>query len=222
MTMRNPLIVAVVASVLFYLLVAEYPSWGKPAGFRRWWENKPTLSLNAADKANVLTRLLEENREEIRFWQDHLFSISFVFSAAVLGIVAFAVQAKTSTRLLRYVCAVGCFILCIFYLLFVRFADDAISLNDHDLIGIQYALKLSTPGEYLQGNQPESKTIYGEGYPSGHPHIKHLVRLNVLLVIGSVLWLLYTALRGAETGEGASNRKPESAPGRFAPGGVAS
>jgi hypothetical protein len=188
------IVAAAVASVSFYVLVAEYPPWGKPAGYvrkRPQWENKPTLQLSMAERANVLTKLLEDNRAEIRFWQDHLFTISFLFSAAVLGIVTFALQTTTNTRLIRYVCAVGCFSLVIFYLLFVRFAEDAISLNDHDLIGIQYALRLSTPGEYLQ----EDRVIYVEGYPAGHSHIKHFVRFNVLLVIGSIILLLYLALR---------------------------
>jgi hypothetical protein len=198
MNQRNLIIVAAVAIVAIiglYVLVVEYPSWGEPGGFvrnRPQWENKPTLALGPVEKANVLIKLLEQNREEIRFWQNHLFTISFLFSAAVLGIVAFALQTTSNTRLIRYVCAAGCFILCIFYLFFVRFADNAISLNDHDMIGIQYALKLSTPGEYLQG---KSNVIYAEGYPAGHSHIKNLVRFNVLLVIGSVILLLYMARR---------------------------
>ncbi len=160
--------IAVAVSVLFYCVAVEYPSWGHGKAFtkdRPKWQNEPALKLTDEDRLKVLTTLLEQNRQEIRFWQDKLFTISFLFTGLILGIVVFTLKQKPDTAILRRLAAGSCLGLCFFYFLYVEFAEGAISVNDYDLIGIQYGLKLSEEDQYLLKKQ----RIYGAGDPAGHP-----------------------------------------------------
>ncbi len=159
-------------------------------------QNKPAMVLIQSEKVEVMKTLLEENREEIRFYQDKLFTMSFTFSAALLGIVAFALKKTTQSSLLRRVLAAGCFALCFFYLLFVHFADTAILVNDKDLIGIQYALDLSQTNAYLINDQvifTNGQTIYQPHEPAlaKHTHIRLIAIFNVVLGVASFFVLMY-------------------------------
>lgn len=198
-----PAIAWAFAGFLFFYVVwaALYPWRGTfEVAARPKWDNTPTLVAlppnEKADRASVMLHLLHEDREEIRYWQDKLFTVSFWFNAAILGIVGFAVQRDTLNPSARYVFPAACLSLGIFYLIFARYAGGAISVNDNDLIGIQYALGLSEQDYYLKGQR-----VYGEVRElMPHPHIAHLVHLNALFVIGSVLWLVFFPLqRGGDS-----------------------
>lgn len=168
-------------------------------------QNKPAMVLNQLEKVEVMKTLFQQNREEIRFYQDKLFTLSFTFSAALLGIVAFALKNPGQSSPLRRVLVVSCFMLCIFYLLFVRFADTAILVNDKDLIGIQYALDLSQTNAYLTNDpvvftngqiicQPftNGQVIYQPHEPTlmKHTHIRWIAIFNVLLTLASAFVLV--------------------------------
>ena len=177
------------------------------AHFNRWKTGSALKGgTNDGDKVKVLTTLLEQDRAEIKFWQERLFAVSFLFSGSVLAIVWYTLTRKPDTRALRSVSAGGSLVLCVFYIWFVDFAQNAIVPNDYDLIGIQFALKLNEKGEYLQ-----EQAIYKwerEGFGpedlQGHPHFRGLVQLNVLLTIAAVLVLVLIPQVAAPTGGNAN------------------
>jgi hypothetical protein len=203
-----------VVRVVIYLVVGDcllvaaiwlgfFFPWGTEHEFlkgRNPWQNKPTLgkmldkngvnveSSEVKDEkwTEVLIKLLEQDREEIRFWQAHLFTITLGFDAAILAIVSFALQTKRFTDVHRVVFIGGCIFLCASYLLFLRFVDGAIAVNDYDLIGIQFGLRLSEAGRYLEG-QP----IYKEGPSPGQSHIWKLALFDLALVVLSVAVLAF-------------------------------
>jgi hypothetical protein len=188
-------VILLLACGLLYFLVAEQPDWGSQDRevkmVMEWhkapWVNAP-VDLKPGDR-EVMIKLLELDRGEIQYWEEKLFTVSFWINTAILAFVSFGLQKMQHSALLRRVCALGCVVLCTFYLIFVNFAEQAMVANDHDLRGIQYALKLSTPSQYLKGQviYEEPKTKYGL---IGHGHIKSLVRFNVLIVIFSVILLV--------------------------------
>lgn len=180
------------ASGLFYWLTVENVPWGSATGYVRGrpeWKNQPVINFSDGERAKVLTTLLDQDRAEIRFWQDKLFTISFLFTGLILGVVAFVAKQLPGDVVARRISAAACVILCLFYFTFVDFAEGAIGVNDHDLIGIQFALNLSTKNEYLRG-----QSIYGDGKPTGHPHVRAIIRFNVVLTITAVALLLFAPL----------------------------
>lgn len=161
-------------------------------------QNAPAEQLERPDKVEVLKTLLEQDREEIRFYQDKLFTVSFAFSAALLGMVAFALKTTGPDSLLRRFFAASCFIFCIFYLLFAQFANNAIVQNNQDLAGIQYALDLSQPNAYLAHGQ----VIYGLRDPKSaeNKHIYWLAIFNIMLAVASAVVLKYAPKVEGDTG----------------------
>ncbi len=202
--LRVATVAVLLACALFYFLAVELPGWGSTAReeamLKEWgmkpWKNEP-VRLDATG-TGVMTKLLELDRGEIQYWEEKLFTVSFWVNTAILAIVSFALQKKSLTNMLRWVCAFGCLALCLFYLIFVDFTERAMVANDHDVRGIQYALELSKPDEYLQGQviykgecQKEAKETLCEDYGLiGHGHIRQLVRFNVLIMASSVFLLL--------------------------------
>lgn len=196
-------VAVLLACALFYLLAVELPGWGSTAReeemLKEWemnpWKNEPVLD---PARMGVMTKLLELDRGEIQYWEEKLFTVSFWVNTAILAIVSFALQKKSLTNMLRWVCAFGCLALCVFYLIFVDFTERAMVANDHDVRGIQYALGLSKPGLYLQRRAiyeerclKEAKDKPCEDYGLiGHGHIRQLVRFNVLVMASSVFLLL--------------------------------
>lgn len=188
-------VLLLLACGLLYFLAVELPDWGSQVREEKmvmdWkkapWVNDP-VELQAGDR-EVMVKLLELDRGEIQYWEEKLFTVSFWINTAILALVSFVLQKMQHYEMLRRVCALGCVGLCVFYLIFVDFAEQAMVANDHDLRGIQYALKLSTTSQYLKGQviYNDSKKNYGL---IGHGHIKSLVRFNVLIVIFAVIFLV--------------------------------
>ena len=50
------------------------------------------LTMSADQEGDVLLKLLEQNRTEIRFWNERLFTASFWVDAAILGVIGFAAR----------------------------------------------------------------------------------------------------------------------------------
>jgi len=189
----------ILGGILFYYLAVVRPGWGNMDTeeniMRDWhkvpWTNSPALLTSEINRSDVLSKLLELDREEIKFWQDQLFTMSFWVNAAILGIVSFVLQRRSPTAVIRYTSAGVCLCLSIFYILFVRVAEGAMVGNDHDLRGIQYALGLFKPGLYLNG-----QSIYGNEPVTeqfgvmGHSFIHDFVLFNVMLVIVSIFLIL--------------------------------
>lgn len=148
------------------------------------------LEVNDEKWTEVLIKLFEQNREEIRFWQAHLFTVSLGFDTVILAIVALGLRIRQFTDMHRCVFIGGCLFLCVSYLFFLRFVDGAIAVNDHDLIGIQFGLRLSEQGRYLEG-----QAIYKEGPSPGQSHIWKLALFNLGLVISSVVVLAFWRIR---------------------------
>ena len=174
---------------------ANFHRWEVPPDMvtsRQDWPNAPLMQNS--DNFNVLTSLLHEDREEIRFYQDKLFTISFLFSAGVLGLAGFWLKLKNDSFWLRVGIAATCLVFCFFYFRFVRFANEAIAVNDDDLIGIQFALGLHQEGRYLTGRpiylEPERNPKTNRHELLGHPHFRPLVLFNSWLVVGTVGLLL--------------------------------
>lgn len=134
------------------------------------WTSNPLLPDERAYKPEVLGKLLTLDREEIKFWQDKFFTISFWISATMLAIVSFVIERESSSKKgppfggtvdrtngpLRGVAALTCVCLGGFYLFFAREAENAMVTNDYDIRGFQGALGLRQPGTYLVG-----QAIYG-------------------------------------------------------------
>src|SRR5947207_3101547 len=84
----KPIAFAVIlAAGLYFALIFPWGKW-PPAGAGPWpaWETEPTKDANI----QVLTTLLAQNRDEVRFWQGVLFNVSLVFIGGVLGILSLA------------------------------------------------------------------------------------------------------------------------------------
>ena len=133
-----------------------------------------------------MIKLLEQNREEVRFVQNLLFTTSFWFIAAIFGIVSYNLGRTGYNPTFRWVSAGGCIFLCFFYLDFVDFAEGGMAINHDDIVGIQYALKLSNEGVYFR-----DQVIYQVGDFGPEGHIKSLVQFYVVAVILAVAVLLY-------------------------------
>jgi len=185
----------VIALVILFF-VADYWGrgypWGKwpphGTGKRRIWLIEPSKDANH----QVLTVLLQQNREEVRAWQEHLFHISLAFILAVLGIVSFALKMKVIDDWLRLAFTVAVVFLCAFYLTFVKVAEEAIALNHRDLTGIEIGLKLAKEGEYIK-----DQAIYDHSYETqlhkmnGEQFIKTMVPYLVFLGFLAAAALLF-------------------------------
>jgi hypothetical protein len=150
------------------------------------------LDLKDEKRAEVLITLLQEDREEIRFWQERLFTTSFWINAAILGLVAFLFQLDNRPpsilkddnwpHSVRLAIALGCICLTIFHCVITRFAKKCIETNGKDLLLIQGGLLLTKQDYYIR-----EQSIYedeGRGLPQKYTWL--LIVLNILLCLGSV------------------------------------
>lgn len=190
------------------LLLGVYYAWFFPWG--RWppygaawsdWNTEPTRGANF----DVLTSLLVQNREEVRFWQGVLFNVSLVFTAGVFGIVSFALKMRAPRReaeslhtshpnhleWLRWTYAIAVVFLAAFYLIFVKVAENAIALNHHDLTGIEIALKLAKESEYIQGQAIYDHRKENQKAGKGEHLIKQLAPFGISLTVLSVFAVLF-------------------------------
>ena len=179
--------VIVVSAVVFALWLPHWGSW-PPYGAGNWvvWKTHAARCSNV----QVLTSLLAQNREEVRFWQGILFNVSLGFIGSVLGILSIGLKARVSTDWLRLTYTIAVVFLCAFYVIFVKFAEIAIAVNHHDLIGVQIALKLSKEGAYIQG-QPFYDHSEAKQRQGGERLIKWLMPFGVGLTVLSVSALLF-------------------------------
>lgn len=175
------------------------------------WDNQPALKeMSPSDRANVLMKLLEQNREEVRFVQGLLFTTSFWFTVGIFGIVSFNLGIKGYHPFMRGASVAGCLLLCGFYFVFADFAEGAMVTSHDDMVGMQYGLELSKPNSYLLNDQ----VIYHAGDFGSESHIKALVQFYVLLVFVAVAVLLYLPglPKDEKTADGGTNGdSPDSA-----------
>ncbi|HWB08763.1 MAG TPA: hypothetical protein VG826_06050 [Pirellulales bacterium] len=190
---------ALAITAVWLLRYAHYHRWEDPpemVAMRPDWANRP-VKLDH-DRIDVVTKLIAEDRQEIRFYQDKLFTISFFFTAGVLGIAGFWLKLENDNVWLRLGLAALCLVFCGYYFRFVRFANEAIAINDHDLIGLQFAVGLAQPGEYLEERaiypEPAQDPETGRHRLTGHPHFRPLVMFNSWLVAGAVFLFLFLPL----------------------------
>jgi hypothetical protein len=202
----TPDVVLFVVILLAAVFVALSFRWGEwpPSGVERpfwkmeWplWKTEPT----AEPRVEVLTTLLVQNREEIRFWQGVLFNISLAFIGAVLGILSLALRAMVSPHWLRRTNAIAVVFLCVFYLIFVKVAENAIALNHRDLTGIEIALKLSKESAYIQGQIFYDHGEEKQKKQDGESFIRPLVWASLLLGVLSVSALLFLPIPPQQLG----------------------
>lgn len=148
------------------------PAWGLPMD-----ENK---------RGDVLLKLLEQNRTEIRFWHERLFTTSFWVNAAILGIVGFALKETDLAPALRWLAAFGVVALFLFHGVVAWSARTNIGRNGDDLVTIQNALLLTMAGAYLANG-----VIYPAGPFPWRWRGWYLIGLNAALTLGAVGVLLY-------------------------------
>jgi hypothetical protein len=195
--MKSGIFLLVILSLLFFYFAAVLPRWGtadtEERIVRKWhpepWQNSPVLKLNDSDRSVVLLKFIELDREEIKFWQGQLFTISSWVNAAILGIVSFVLQRRSPTALIRFTSAGICVTLSIFYVLFVSVTQGSMATNEHDLRGLEIGLGLFTNNWYLGG-----QSIYAPQTDQfgviGHEFLYHLVLFNVVLTIVSAFLIL--------------------------------
>lgn len=148
-------------------------------------KRESALVLNGETSATVLLTLLQQNREEVRFWHSRVFSTSFWFDATVLAVVSFTL-AHPGSSALRDLAALGCVCLASFHFVIAMVAKGAIERTGRDLLLLQSGLLLNEPGHYLT-----QEPVYEAGCKWLPPnYIWKLVAFNLLLSIGSILALL--------------------------------
>jgi hypothetical protein len=106
--------------------------------------------LGDSSKCDTLRLLLEQDREEIRFWQERLFTGSVTLNAALLALAAFVLENDTTVRL-RLIAAVGCVGLALFHTILAFVAENNVMRNGRDLTLIQEALGLTRADKYVEG-----------------------------------------------------------------------
>lgn len=148
------------------------------------------LDPGGMEKIQILLTLLQQNREEVRFWQERLFAASFWFNATTLGVVAFVLKepSVSTPRIatLQGVAAFGCICLSAFHFIIAVISRKAIETTGGDLVRIQSALLLTRGDAYFQGGRVYEDS--GKWLPQYY--IWWLVGLNVLLCIVSVVALV--------------------------------
>jgi hypothetical protein len=144
------------------------------------------LDPSGVEKVQILVAILQQNREEVRFWQERLFAASFWFNATTLGVVAFVLK-EPATATLQAMAAFGCVCLSAFHFIIAVIAKKAIETTGSDLVRIQSALLLTRNDSYMQGGRVYQDS--GKWLPQYY--IWWLVGLNVLLCVVSVIALLW-------------------------------
>jgi hypothetical protein len=181
-TAKSLVFIAVLCLGFYYALVFPWGEW-QP----RVWKTQPAKEANP----QVLTAILAQNREEVRFWQGLLFNMSLAFIASQLGILSLALKARVVSDWLRWTYALAVVFLCSFYLTFVKVAEEAIALNHSDLTGIEIGLKLSNLGDYIKGERIYDHRTKNQEQRRGEVFIKRLVPFNILLAVFSVGAVLF-------------------------------
>jgi hypothetical protein len=178
----------ILAAAAYYALLFPWGEW-PPSGLGEWplWKTEPTKEANVY----VLTAILVQNREEVRFWQGVLFNISLAFIGGVLGILSLALKTRVLSDWLRWTYTIAVVFLCAFYLIFVKVAENAIALNHRDLFGVEIALKLSKESEYIQGQAFYDHSEEKQKKQVGERLIKRLVPFGILLGVLTVYALLF-------------------------------
>jgi len=156
--------------------------------------SKPTsvVEVNDADKKDVLLALLEQDREEIRFWHEKMFQASFALDTAMVAVSAFALQeaGKPDKDMLSLAACAGVIMFAVFHQIVGKMASTSICINGRDVEFIQAALRLSDPGEYV-----ENKAVYawvGKEWKPEQALFIWLHRLNVFLAAGLIAILLFS------------------------------
>jgi len=182
------LLVVTVAAVSCY----AFPKWGQWPPSRAFqshvWKTQPA---NGADH-QVLTTLLTQNREEVRFWQNILFNVSLAFIAGILGIVSLALKVTPLSEGLQCIYAAAVVFLCGLYLTFVSVGESAIALNHHDLTAVEIALNLATKGAYIQEETIYDHSEYNQTKRRGETFVQWLVLGSIslgVLSVGAVLFV---------------------------------
>jgi len=170
--------------------IAELSPWSKPLSWHAVWETEPAQGADL----DVLTALLGQNREEVRFWQGVLFQVSLAYIAGILGIVSLGLKMEAASEWLRWTYAIAIVFLVAFYLIFVKVAENAIALNHKDLTGIEIALKLSKKGAFIDNEiiYDHNKKNQEEG--KGERLIQQLVPFGVSLGVLSVFAVLFVPI----------------------------
>jgi hypothetical protein len=144
------------------------------------------ITVDDNKRGDVLLKLLEQNRTEIRCWNERLFTASFWVAAAILGIVGFVLKEDTLTPELRVLAACGVGALALFHLSIAWRARSHVSTNGDGLVKIQRALLLTDHGAYRAG-----ECIYEDKpFPKGW-RWWYLDFLNGLLGLGALGVLLW-------------------------------
>jgi hypothetical protein len=180
--------VVIFGAAVICAFVFRWGEWPPNRGIEwRAWKTEPTEQTDHS----ILNILLAQNREEVRFWQGVLFNVSLVFIAGILGIVSLALKATALSEGLRWIYAIGVVFLCAFYLTFVDVAENAIALNHRDLTAVEIALKLATPGAYIQDEIIYDHTEKNQKTRKGESFVKRLVWGSMSLGLLAVAALFF-------------------------------
>jgi hypothetical protein len=149
---------------------------------------EPVVAMNNETKATVLLALLEQNREEIRFWHEKMFQAAFALDSALMVVGAFVLHDESHDKVLLCVAIAACVLFAIFHQIVGQVGADAIRINGRDLEFIQATLHLAEPGEFEQKN-PIYKWTGTEWIPQRHFKFLHI--LNLSLAGGLIAILIY-------------------------------
>jgi hypothetical protein len=144
------------------------------------------LAINPETKASVLLALLEQNREEIRFWHEKMFQASFALNSAMVIVTGFVLH-EPPKEILSWLAAIACLVFVVFHLVVGRLGTGAIRINGRDLEFIQAALRLAETGDYVK-DKPIYQWTGTEWMPQRHFIALHV--LNWILATGLIVTLL--------------------------------
>lgn len=143
--------------------------------------SQPVVALDDKQRIEVLLRLIQINRQEIREWQQALFTASLWFNGAIVALAAFVLRSDTRPRP-EIVLLISLGIVCLgaFYFVFSGVARSAVELSGTDLLKLQVALRLHESDHYLAGEPIYDQT--GTWLPQSHVVWLRLLNLAVCLL----------------------------------------
>ncbi len=150
----------------------------------------PAVEMSSDNKTAVLLAILNQNREEIRFWHEKMFQASFTLDSALMVVAAFALRENIHGRAMLGVAAAACALFAIFHSIVERVGTGAIRINGRDLEFMQAALRLNEPGDYVK-TDPIYAWTGTEWLPQRH--FRFLRMLNLTLALGLIVILLWRA-----------------------------
>jgi hypothetical protein len=152
---------------------------------------EPTMTLKDETKATVMLALLEQNREEIRFWHEKMFQAAFALDSALLVVGAFVLHDERQDKMLVWIAIAACVLFAVFHQIVGRIGAGAIRINARDLEFIQATLRLNESGEF-EKNNPIYTWTGTEWIPQQHFRFLHI--LNLSLAGGLIAVLIYRLL----------------------------